>query len=109
RGPVVGAARARADGPRPPDPLSASPAQPQRNPPRNWSAPPPWAGGGAAAGGEAWAGDDAGGEDVPAQGRGLSGSYADRVASGTAGAEPPFDDEADDDGAAAAGGAVAGA
>jgi len=103
------AARSRADGPRTADPLAASAAQPQRNPPRNWSAPPPWAGGGAAAGGEAWAGDDAGGEDVPAQGRGLSGSYADRVASGTAGAEPPFDDEADDDGAAAAGGAVAGA
>jgi len=105
------AARSRADGPRTADPLAASAAQPQRNPPRNWSAPPPWAGGGAAAGGEAWAGDDAGGEDVPAQGRGLSGSYADRVASGTAGAgaEPPFDDEADDDEAAAAGGAVAGA
>lgn len=82
---------------------------PQRNPPRNWSAPPPWLsrkarGDGApdpiwadgTGGGDAEDGDDGDDRDdgddsersedevraeVPRRGRGLSGSYADRVAS----------------------------
>jgi hypothetical protein len=69
--------------------LSAS----QRNPPRNWAAPPPWMsrrGGSQAASEQLWAEeddyDDAEGDapivaQVPRRGRGLSGSYADRVAS----------------------------
>jgi hypothetical protein len=71
---------------------------PQRNPPRSWSAPPPWAGGpgsgpGGQGGAEApgiWddenaeaADDERGGRrGEPGPGRGLSGSYADRLASG---------------------------
>jgi hypothetical protein len=105
------AAHSRAEGPRPSEPESGSSAQAQRNPPRNWSAPPPWAAG-AAAGGEPWSDDAEGGEDV---GRGLSGSYADRVASGTAaggtdtggGDEHDDEDEAEDAGAAAGIGAAA--
>lgn len=81
----------------------------QRNPPRNWAAPPPWlAGEGGSSEGTLWDDDDddrggAGGAaagaaaagaagaaaglpgegapDIPRRGRGLSGSYADRVAS----------------------------
>jgi len=74
------AAHSRADGPRTPDGATVlASEQPQRNPPRNWSAPPPWAGRGEPPP-EDWA-DDAG--------RGLSGSYADRVASGTEAAGMP--------------------
>ena len=86
------AARSRADAPRPADSSSlaaAAAAQlPQRNPPRNWAAPPPWSGRSGA--GEPAREDDWGDEDdapmdpapdVPRRGRGLSGSYADRVAS----------------------------
>ena len=81
--------------------LSAS----QRNPPRNWAAPPPWMsrkGGSQAASEQLWAEDDDFDDadadapivaQVPRRGRGLSGSYADRVASDA------------DPGAAAAGGA----
>src|SRR5689334_14536238 len=99
------AARSRADGPRQPEEEpSGVTAMSQRNPPRNWSAPPPWAAGGAAGAG-AWAEEGEGGEDLPPGGRGLSGSYADRVASGTASGtsggategEPPGDDRDEDD------------
>ncbi|HEY8238178.1 MAG TPA: hypothetical protein VIF63_01975, partial [Candidatus Limnocylindrales bacterium] len=65
--------------------------QPQRNPPRNWAAPPPWLGGGRDPSGGLWDDEDADEDgfddaepvasDVPRRGRGLSGSYADRVAS----------------------------
>ena len=116
------AAHSRADGPRTSDEEAAGVAgaagvaaqQPQRNPPRNWSAPPPWSGGAAAAGGLSDA--DAAEEDIPPGGRGLSGSFADRVAGGTdAGAAasaggaagPDHDDESD--AAAAGAGAAAGA
>jgi len=87
------AAHSRADGPRPSEPPADEIAagQPQRNPPRNWSAPPPWmarGGGGGPGGPGEWGedGDDRGGDELPLQGRGLSGSYADRMASGVAGA-----------------------
>jgi nucleoid-associated protein YgaU len=81
------AAHSRADGPRTPEGASVVTSdQPQRNPPRNWAAPPPWAGRGEPP--EDW---DAG--------RGLSGSYADRVASGTeAAGTPPADAHDADDG-----------
>jgi nucleoid-associated protein YgaU len=63
----------------------------QRNPPRNWAAPPPWLAGEGGGSGEGtlWEEDDDE-ADVPPRGRGLSGSYADRVASDAT------DDEADD-------------
>jgi hypothetical protein len=76
----------------------------QRNPPRNWSAPPPWAPRGGAGGpgsGGLWDEEDDGETDegdprdaVPHRGRGLSGSYADRVA-GVPGAPMPggFEDD----------------
>ena len=74
------AAHSRADGPRPPEPPADEIAagQPQRNPPRNWSAPPPWmarGGGGGPGGPGEWGedGDDRGGDEIPLQGRGLSG------------------------------------
>lgn len=90
----------------------------QRNPPRNWAAPPPWLsrrGSGTGTTDPLWA-DDADDEDaadevivaqVPRRGRGLSGSFADRVASdgdegmGAAGAgavpgEPLGDADVDD-------------
>jgi hypothetical protein len=99
------AARSRGEGRRPSESTAAAIAaqQPQRNPPRNWAAPPPWASrGGAAAGG--WnddGADDADGarESVPPGGRGLSGSYADRVASDAGPGVPggfPDDDDAED-------------
>ncbi|HET9852977.1 MAG TPA: LysM peptidoglycan-binding domain-containing protein [Candidatus Limnocylindrales bacterium] len=96
------AARSRTDPPRSLDSLAAAAtAEPQRNPPRDWSAPPPWSsreGSEERSGAGEWAteAEDAdvgtsgeaaagapGGEAaaVPSQGRGLSGSYADRVAS----------------------------
>ena len=89
------AARSRTDPPRSLDALdsvaAAATAQAvQRNPPRNWAAPPPWSGrerpgeqpseGDWEEGGDAAA---AGGglADGPRPDRGLSGSYADRLAS----------------------------
>jgi hypothetical protein len=121
------AAHSRADGPRGGDAASAAAALaadlPQRNPPRNWSAPPPWASrADAHPDDDAWR-EEGAAEDVPAGGQGLSGSYADRVASGgDAGGpssgearEPDDDDESAEGasgpaaGAAAAGAAAAGA
>ena len=59
---------------------------PRRNPPREWSAPPPWLGADREA-------DDDEYRDVPPLpprgGSGLSGSFADRLAGGSAGASPP--------------------
>jgi LysM repeat protein len=54
--------------------------QPQRNPPRDWAAPPPWVA-------PAEDGDDA---EVPpaASGGGLAGSFADRIAGGQPDARP---------------------
>ena len=93
------AARSRLDAPRPMDPaLTGARDHPQRNPPRNWSEPPPWMSradradraDGADRGSDPDWDEDAEGEegadepvraDVPRRGRGLSGSYADRVAS----------------------------
>ena len=87
------AAHSRADGPRPSESSEAAgdAGQSQRNPPRDWSAPPPWmARGGATGPGGAGEWDEDGeyraADEVSAQGRGLSGSYADRMASGAAGA-----------------------
>ncbi len=69
----------------------------QRNPPRDWAAPPPWASGQSGAGGAgrpvaattgmAAASAGPGSPDVPArpvEGQGLAGSPADRVAAGEA-------------------------
>lgn len=84
----------------------------QRNPPRNWAAPPPWMSrrGGDGATDSLWADDDddeAGDEpivpELPRRGRGLSGSYADRVAS------DPVDGIVDDDAAPTPAGVGAGA
>ncbi len=88
------AARSRADAPKPLGAGGGEAGLSQRNPPRNWQAPPPWLSRkdrGDAAADPAWAddgeGDDPDGAndvvraDVPRRGRGLSGSYADRVAS----------------------------
>jgi hypothetical protein len=82
------AARARADAVKPAmtDAAAAAAGTP-RNPPRDWAAPPPWLSGERAPEGSLWAEDDEAGDDaeparpeVPRRGRGLSGSYADRVA-----------------------------
>jgi len=57
----------------------------ERNPPRNWAAPPPWA---------ESAGDDVAGDDAevqaqpPVRGGGLAGSFADRLAGGRAERRP---------------------
>jgi hypothetical protein len=75
------------------DPWSAPPdipieERPRRNPPRDWAAPPPWAGSAAAGAAGAAAGGSLGGRgdvpdsDVPEEGRGLAGSAADRLAKG---------------------------
>jgi hypothetical protein len=79
------AARSRQDGPRPTESDAAAiAAGSQRNPPRNWAAPPPWASraGASAAGPDGpWGDDEPDPEDVvPTRGRGLSGSFADRIA-----------------------------
>ncbi len=111
------AARSRSDPPRPTDAVAAAAtARPQRNPPRNWAAPPPWSsrsGGGELQAQGDW--EDEGGalagegatsdSGMPPVGRGLSGSYADRVASepGVPGPgrereyEPEYEAEAVDD------------
>jgi nucleoid-associated protein YgaU len=87
------AARARGDAGTPATTdAAASAAGSQRNPPRNWAAPPPWLGGEPAPEGSLWAEDD-----EPPVGRGLSGSYADRVASHSAGSPDALDDDAVDD------------
>lgn len=88
------AARSRTDPGRHADAGAAAAGadQPQRNPPRNWAAPPPWAGRDRRRSDQpAWdetEGDDGDEtqDDPPRQGRGLSGSYADRVAMGPAAA-----------------------
>ena len=97
----------------------------QRNPPRNWAAPPPWlpkgAGGSGSPEGTLWDDDDpdegdAGDADagaaaepeIPRRGRGLSGSYADRVAADSTLADLDDDEPADDASAAAAGIGAAG-
>ena len=105
------AAHSRTDPPREVDSIAALAAAPtsQRNPPRNWAEPPPWAARGdrsdAGRGQEQlWEEDPEGADevvianpDVPSRGRGLSGSYADRVASvggvPEKGAEPEPDED----------------
>jgi hypothetical protein len=104
------AARAHDDVARSATPETGSDAgsQPQRNPPRNWSAPPPWLSrsgrdrGAEPPPGSLWAGEDDDEVDAdsilppaPERGRGLSGSYADRVASDPASATA--DHMSDDD------------
>jgi hypothetical protein len=90
--------------------------QSQRNPPRNWAAPPPWLTraardrGAEPPPGSLWADDpdveaiEPSEPAVPRRGRGLSGSFADRMASDPAipggtdeGDEGDEDDEDDDD------------
>ena len=114
------AARSRPEAPRSSTSMEGVAAgAPQRNPPRNWQAPPPWLSRAGGPGeGTLWdddvddreggendfedgaATDGAGafaagaGPDVPRRGRGLSGSYADRVASDSA---ADFDDDDLDD------------
>lgn len=83
----------------------------QRNPPRNWAAPPPWLSreGGGEPGNTLWDADESDDDDaadagatgagtgepeIPRRGRGLSGSYADRVASDAV--DDDLDDEGDD-------------
>lgn len=101
------AARARDDAARKAERDAAdSEAQAPRNPPRNWAAPPPWlsrAGRGRheanAESDSLWADEDEGVDPMapfevqaeavmPSRGRGLSGSYADRVASDPSAASP---------------------
>ena len=73
--------------------------RPRRNPPRDWAAPPPWAGGAAAGAGAAGAGRVAADGEVASEfltpraveGQGLAGSPADRLAGGgsvTGGRDP---------------------
>jgi hypothetical protein len=92
------AARSRADKEREAESDAAAGASdlPRRNPPRNWSAPPPWSSNRGEGGedddeddwqGAAGAAIGAAGADIPRRGRGLSGSFADRVAAGAADAE----------------------
>jgi nucleoid-associated protein YgaU len=106
------AARSRADAPRRAD-SGDDPGQPQRNPPRNWAAPPPWLSRGDRRGEEASDWEDDGGAfdddqrpEVPPAGRGLSGSYADRVASDPAADELGTLTSAEASGIAAAGAAA---
>src|SRR5689334_4597506 len=94
------AARSRGqERPQPADSVAAAALPPQRNPPRNWAEPPPWSSRGGSADPSAssgWPVDDAaaaagaaGGAAASggsAAGRGLSGSYADRLASDAGGA-----------------------
>jgi LysM repeat protein len=104
------AARSRGESSNAADATAASIAaqQAQRNPPRNWQAPPPWVAGSSRHEDDdeiddRWERDEAiappppvrgpepddveaGAEELPARGRGLSGSYADRVAAGDAAA-----------------------
>ncbi len=90
------AARSRAEAPRPADPDAGGPGSSQRNPPRNWAAPPPWMSRADRRARESdadWEDDGAADDeeprpDVPRRGRGLSGSYADRVASDPAASMP---------------------
>jgi hypothetical protein len=99
------AARSRGEGPRPSESTAAAIAagQAQRNPPRNWAAPPPWSGRGGPPDSSApglWSDPDEEPDDRfedadapprphPSSVRGLSGSYADRVAADTGGGVPP--------------------
>jgi hypothetical protein len=98
------AARSRLDVAKPVDAGPAA-AGSGRNPPRNWAAPPPWLTrkGRTEGSGAGWDDDDGDADltddevraDVPRRGRGLSGSYADRVASDPVAAMPrglPDDD-----------------
>ena len=106
------AARSRVDPPRPSDSSAAEAAAAadiaQRNPPRNWAAPPPWLSRG---------GRDPDGEPsdeemraaLPRRGRGLSGSYADRVAADPAEELPGGMDDDFEDPRAAGPSAAAGA
>jgi len=59
--------------------------QPQRNPPREWSAPPPWLGADREADDEEYRVNP----PPPQPGGGLAGSFADRLASGAPAPEPP--------------------
>jgi LysM repeat protein len=116
------AARSRGESADAADASAASIAaqQAQRNPPRNWQAPPPWMAGSSRhedddeiddrwerdedvapppppARGQDPHEDEDDDEELPARGRGLSGSYADRVAAGDAaaaaiGMEAPAED-----------------
>ena len=104
------AARSRGESAAAADSSAASIAteQAQRNPPRSWQAPPPWMAGAPGhadddeiderwerdedvlpappARGPEFDADDDDEEELPVRGRGLSGSYADRVAAGDAAA-----------------------
>jgi LysM repeat protein len=109
------AARSRGASSRPAESDAAAIAagQSPRNPPRNWSAPPPWSSRGAAAAGASgglWDDDEgeqgegpepaAGAEPrdaLPYRGRGLSGSYADRAAAGSAPSPMPAGFDVADD------------
>lgn len=98
------AARSRAEPPKHVESEGDPEGMSQRNPPRNWAEPPPWLTRRARSEGSsdgAWSDDDdddddadvgdpsdEGRPDVPRRGRGLSGSYADRVASDPAAAVP---------------------
>ena len=117
------AARSRGESADAADATAASIAaqQAQRNPPRSWQAPPPWMAGGPRhedddeiddrwerdedvgppplthSPGLGEDEDEAGEEELPARGRGLSGSYADRVAAGDAAVAALSVDPADDE------------
>jgi LysM repeat protein len=110
----------------PPSPRSQDPDQPiestpQRNPPRDWAAPPPWAGGAGVAGaGAAAAASRGGGASAeppgfvgrqPDAAQGLAGSAADRLAGGgsvSSSPSPSSSSSPSSASAAAAAGAAAG-
>lgn len=101
-----------------------APADPQRNPPRSWQAPPPWNAEEEARAARRAAGEETAEEvDAPpflagrsdrevapwgAEGRGLAGSAADRLAGGPSAPEPEAEDEDDDGGWVAAAPALPG-
>ena len=73
--------------------------RPRRNPPRDWAAPPPWAGGATAGGATAGGARDPGGDLASeflarrsSEGQGLAGSAADRLAGGRDAVPPPVDE-----------------
>jgi LysM domain len=116
------AARSRADAPKPIEDEGGEAGMPHRNPPRNWAAPPPWMSRADQREGDDadWGDDDDGADegappadasraDVPRRGRGLSGSFADRVASDSADDMPgglPDEDDVDEEVAIAGAGAA---
>lgn len=71
-------------------PLPVDDPTPQRNPPRDWTSPPPWMSSTSRSDDGDALDDEPDVLPIPARGGGLAGSFADRVAGG--GRTPPTDD-----------------